>query len=35
MDFGSRKNNAIEQYQSSSDVYASSNMPQADSGDPF
>ena len=35
MDFGSRNNNAIEQYPSSSETYASSNMPQADSGDPF
>ena len=35
MDFGSRKNNTIEQYQSSPEVYASSSMPQADSGDPF
>lgn len=35
MDFGSRKNNAIEQYQSTPETYASSNMPQADSGDPF
>lgn len=35
MDFGSRNNNTIEQHSSSSATYASVNIPQADSEDPF